>query len=70
MQMMAQPPLILTMPGLILAPWTLIQQLEPAQLTVPAPIDSELYCDLQLLQLLLQHNCQCHSSRYRHTAPA
>ena len=28
--MMAQPPLILTLPGLILAPWTLIQQLEQA----------------------------------------
>ena len=64
--MMAQPPLILTLPGLILALWTLIQhwQLEPAQRTAQAPIDSESNCDLQLLHRPIRRNCQCHCHHY------
>ena len=65
--MMAQPLSILTLPGLILAPWTLIQhwQLEPAQpRTAPASIDSESHCDLQLLYRPFRRNCQCHRRHY------
>ncbi len=66
---MAQPPVILTLghwhwPR---GPWPSSWN-RPRQWTASesAPIDLELQCYFQLLNLLLRHNCPCHSRCYRH----